>query len=105
MSRRRSPPEQTATRPSSTMEAAIFTLITQFKAHAGKDGAAGTLSRDEFRSLVASQLPTYVPNPHDPAAVDQLMGSQDQNHDGELTFYEFWQLIGKLASEQGGFGL
>lgn len=31
------------------------------------------------------------------------MASLDENNDGELTFSEFWQLIGKLAAKQGGF--
>ncbi|XP_069032504.1 protein S100-A11 [Embiotoca jacksoni] len=85
------------------MEAAITTMVTEFKAHAGKDGSSSTLSRDEFQNLVTSQLPNLVKNARDPGAIDQLMGSLDENNDGELTFSEFWQLIGKLASKQGGF--
>ncbi|XP_029299373.1 protein S100-A11 [Cottoperca gobio] len=85
------------------MEAAICTFVTQFKTYAGKDGASSTLSKDEFHNLVTSQLPNYVKNASDPGAIDQLMGSLDENNDGELTFLEFWQLIGTLASKQGGF--
>ncbi|KAM7373338.1 hypothetical protein PAMP_008197 [Pampus punctatissimus] len=85
------------------MEDAICTLVTQFKMYAGKDGSSSTLSKEEFHNLVTSQLPNYVKNASDPAAIDQLMGSLDENNDGELTFSEFWQLIGKLASKQGGF--
>uniref|UniRef100_A0A3Q4BMJ9 EF-hand domain-containing protein n=1 Tax=Mola mola TaxID=94237 RepID=A0A3Q4BMJ9_MOLML len=85
------------------MEAAICTLISQFKMHAGKDGSSSTLSKDEFHSLVTSQLPNFVKNAGDPRAMEELMGSLDENNDGELTFTEFWQLIGKLASKQGGF--
>ncbi|KAJ8378579.1 hypothetical protein AAFF_G00237910 [Aldrovandia affinis] len=90
--------------PLCTMESAISILVSQFKAFAGKDGPASTLSREEFRSLVISQLPTLVKNGSDPGVIDQLMGSLDENNDGELTFLEFWQLIGKLACKQGGFG-
>ncbi|XP_071764412.1 protein S100-A11 [Centroberyx gerrardi] len=85
------------------MEDAINTLVSQFKTYAGKDGSSSTLSKEEFRSLVISQLPNFVKNTSDPAAIDQLMGSLDENNDGELTFLEFWQLIGKLAGKQGGF--
>uniref|UniRef100_A0A8C4GSZ8 S100 calcium binding protein U n=2 Tax=Dicentrarchus labrax TaxID=13489 RepID=A0A8C4GSZ8_DICLA len=85
------------------MEAAICTLVTQFKTYAGKDGSSSTLSKDEFHNLVTSQLPNYVKNASDPGAIEQLMSSLDENNDGELTFSEFWQLIGKLASKQGGF--
>ncbi|XP_068567272.1 LOW QUALITY PROTEIN: protein S100-A11 [Cebidichthys violaceus] len=85
------------------MEAAICTIVTQFKTYAGKDGSSSTLSKDEFHILVTSQLPNYVKNAADPGAIEQLMGSLDENNDGELNFSEFWQLIGKLASKQGGF--
>ncbi|XP_058475433.1 protein S100-A11 [Solea solea] len=81
------------------MEAAIDTLVSQFKVFAGKDGSAGTLSKDEFQSLMNSQLPNCAKD----LSIDQLMGSLDENNDGELTFSEFWQLIGKLASQRGGF--
>ncbi|XP_054909810.1 protein S100-A11 [Poeciliopsis prolifica] len=85
------------------MEAAITTIVSQFKAYAGNEGSSSTLSKDEFHKLVTSQLPNVVKNASDPASIDQLMSSIDENNDGELTFSEFWQLIGKLASKQGGF--
>ncbi|CAG5886155.1 protein S100-A11 [Menidia menidia] len=86
------------------MEGAISTIVSQFKEHAGNDGSSSTLSKSEFHSLVTAQLPNYVKNASDPGAIDQLMSSIDENNDGELTFSEFWQLIGRLASKQGGFG-
>ncbi|KAM4630352.1 protein S100-A11 [Polymixia lowei] len=85
------------------MEAAIKVLVSQFKSYADKDGSSSTLSKEEFHSLVTAQLPNFVKNASDPGTIDQLMGSLDENNDGELTFLEFWQLIGKLAGKQGGF--
>ncbi|KAI4878516.1 hypothetical protein NFI96_034658 [Prochilodus magdalenae] len=85
------------------MESAINVLVNEFKAYAGKDGSSHTLSKDEFQNLVVSQLPNLVKNATDPAVIDHLMGSLDENNDGELTFQEFWQLIGKLASKHGGY--
>ncbi|XP_029928540.1 protein S100-A11-like [Myripristis murdjan] len=85
------------------MESAIGVLVSQFKAYAGCDGSSDTLSREEFHKLVTSQLPNFVKNAGDPAVIDQLMSSLDENSDGELTFLEFWQLIGRLASQHGGF--
>ncbi|XP_070768686.1 protein S100-A11-like [Enoplosus armatus] len=85
------------------MESAIDVLVSQFKAYAGSDGSCDTLSRDEFHRLVTSELPNFVKNAGDPAAVDHLMSSLDKNNDGEVNFPEFWQLIGHLASKQGGF--
>ncbi|XP_007556172.1 protein S100-A11-like [Poecilia formosa] len=85
------------------METAIGVLVSQFKAYAGRDGSSDTLSRDEFQKLVKSELSGFVKNAGDPAAIDQLMSSLDKNNDGELSFLEFWQLIGPLASKRGGF--
>lgn len=85
------------------MEAAITVLVAQFKAFSGADGSSDTLSKGEFQTLVKSQLPNLVKNPEDPAVIDQLMASLDENNDGELTFLEFWQLIGHLANQHGGF--
>lgn len=50
-----------------------------------------------------SLLCDHPQNSADAGVIDQLMSSLDENNDGELTFSEFWQLIGKLASKQGGF--
>ncbi|XP_056300388.1 protein S100-A11-like [Pseudoliparis swirei] len=85
------------------MESAIGVLVSQFKAYAGSDGSSDTLSREEFHRLVPAELPNFVTNAADPAAIDQLMSSLDKNSDGELNFLEFWQLIGHLASKHGGF--
>ncbi|KAG8010047.1 hypothetical protein GBF38_014203 [Nibea albiflora] len=85
------------------MESAIAVLVSRFKAYAGTDGSSDTLSRDEFHRLVSSELPNFVKNAGDPAAIEQLMSSLDKNNDGELNFLVFWQLIGHLASEHGRF--
>lgn len=42
------------------MEAAICTLVAQFKAYAGRDGSTSTLSKEEFHNLVMAQLPNYI---------------------------------------------
>lgn len=47
--------------------------------------------------------PPSTQDTSDPRAMEQLMGSLDKDNDGELTFPEFWQLIGNLASKRGGF--
>lgn len=50
-----------------------------------------------------THLPVFLQNAADPAVVDKLMSSLDKDNDGELSFLEFWQLIGHLASKHGGF--
>ncbi|XP_036448664.1 protein S100-A13-like [Colossoma macropomum] len=85
------------------MEAAINTLVSQFKAFAGKEGSSNTLSKDEFQKLLTSQLPNYVKNANDSTVIAQLVGSLDKDSDGELSFLEFWQFIGQLANQHSGF--
>uniref|UniRef100_A0A3Q2ZKS8 S100/CaBP-9k-type calcium binding subdomain domain-containing protein n=1 Tax=Kryptolebias marmoratus TaxID=37003 RepID=A0A3Q2ZKS8_KRYMA len=72
------------------MESAIGVLVSQFEAYAGSDASSDTLSRDEF--FLSSHTCGFLFYPQiaaDPAA---------------LSFLEFWQLIGQLASKHGGFG-
>ncbi|XP_078788806.1 protein S100-A13-like isoform X2 [Oryzias latipes] len=85
------------------MESAIDVLMSKFKVYAGADGSFETLSRDEFGKLVKSELPNFLQNAGDSVAIDELMRSLDKNNDGELSFIEFWQLIGHLARKHGGF--
>lgn len=42
------------------MEAAINTIVSQFKVYAGHDASSNTLSKEEFHKLVSSQLPNFV---------------------------------------------
>lgn len=42
------------------MESAINVLVAQFKTFASKDGSSHTLSKEEFQTLVVSQLPNLV---------------------------------------------
>uniref|UniRef100_UPI0037E92DD3 protein S100-A11 n=1 Tax=Semicossyphus pulcher TaxID=241346 RepID=UPI0037E92DD3 len=87
----------------SIMDAAISTIIALFNKHAGKDGSGSTLSKEEFQNLVTADLSDLVKNASDPGAIERLMGSLDKDDDGELTFLEFWHLIGDLACKKGGF--
>lgn len=57
----------------------------------------GSCSRFYYMILV------FLQNAGDSVAIDELMRSLDKNNDGELSFIEFWQLIGHLARKHGGF--
>ncbi|XP_062847960.1 protein S100-A13-like [Trichomycterus rosablanca] len=85
------------------MEAAINIILSQFKAFAGKEGSADTLSKDELQNLLTCQLPNFVKNVSESSTVEKLMSSVDENNDGELSFLEFWQFLGQLARLTGGF--
>ena len=62
----------------------------------------GLSQRRAMACLTHSSTSFVLQNSADPAVIDRLMSSLDENNDGELTFNEFWQLIGTLAGKQAG---
>uniref|UniRef100_A0A4W5MTG9 Uncharacterized protein n=1 Tax=Hucho hucho TaxID=62062 RepID=A0A4W5MTG9_9TELE len=56
-----------------------------------------------FSGLVASQLPAFVKVNATQARSSSSWVRWMKTNDRELTFLEFWQLIGKLSNKQGGF--
>uniref|UniRef100_A0A8C8DA09 S100/CaBP-9k-type calcium binding subdomain domain-containing protein n=1 Tax=Oncorhynchus tshawytscha TaxID=74940 RepID=A0A8C8DA09_ONCTS len=67
------------------MDFVINVVVSQFKTFAGNDGSSNTLNKEEFNSLVASQLPAFVKNTSDTGVIEQHIGSLDENNDRELT--------------------
>uniref|UniRef100_A0A8C7U6Q7 S100/CaBP-9k-type calcium binding subdomain domain-containing protein n=1 Tax=Oncorhynchus mykiss TaxID=8022 RepID=A0A8C7U6Q7_ONCMY len=66
------------------MDSVINVVVSQFKTFAGNDGSSNTLNKEEFSSLVASQLLAFVKNTSDTGVIEQLIGSLDENNDREL---------------------
>ncbi|NXC49114.1 S10AD protein, partial [Penelope pileata] len=76
------------------VETAIDTIVSVFFSYAGKEGRKGRLSAEEFRELVQLQLPNMM---KDVPSLEEKMKELDVNGDQELTFSEYWRLVGELA--------
>ncbi|KAJ8354819.1 hypothetical protein SKAU_G00223860 [Synaphobranchus kaupii] len=81
----------------SDLERAMESLITVFHRYAGKEGSSVTLNRGELKTLMETELPGFLKSQKDPAAVDNIMKSLDDNRDGEVDFQEFVSLVVGLS--------
>uniref|UniRef100_A0A7N5JCC2 Protein S100 n=1 Tax=Ailuropoda melanoleuca TaxID=9646 RepID=A0A7N5JCC2_AILME len=78
-------------------ERCIESLLAVFQRYAGKDGSNCTLSKQEFKSFMNTELASFTKNQKDPGVIDRMMKKLDMNSDGQLDFSEFLNLIGGLA--------
>ncbi|KAM3825192.1 protein S100-A11 [Vipera latastei] len=78
-------------------ERCIESLLAVFQRYAGKDGNAKTLSKQEFKTFMATELASFTKSQKDPGVIDRMMKKLDMNSDGLLDFSEFLNLIGGLA--------
>ncbi|KAL6489327.1 hypothetical protein MHYP_G00030680 [Metynnis hypsauchen] len=77
------------------MESAIKTVVTQFITSArGKD----SLGAKNFQKLVQSQLGNIMSDTDSSSAVKEMMHGLDDNQDGKVSFQEYMNLVGYLAS-------
>nr|XP_046182332.1 protein S100-A11-like [Oncorhynchus gorbuscha] len=76
----------------------VINVVSQFKTFAGNDGSSNTLNKEEFNSLVASQLPAFVKNTSDTGVIEQLIGSLDENN-AAADWKTYQQARGLLANK------
>ncbi|XP_042362694.1 S100 calcium binding protein U [Plectropomus leopardus] len=76
------------------MEAAIQTVVKVFlKSTKGKE----SLGKNQFQSLVKSQLSNILSDTDSKEAVNNMGQGLDANHDGKVGFEEYLKLVGYLA--------
>ncbi|XP_007481990.1 protein S100-A13 [Monodelphis domestica] len=85
-----------AAEPLTELEIAIETVVKTFFTFAVREGKKGSLSVSEFKDLATQQLPHLL---KDTGSLDEKMKNLDVNQDSQLTFHEYWRLIGELAKE------
>ncbi|XP_063172649.1 protein S100-A11 [Candoia aspera] len=78
-------------------ERCIESLLAVFCHYAGKEGSNCTLSKQEFRKFMDTELASFTKNQKDPSVIDRMMKKLDVNCDGQIDFSEFLNLIGGLA--------
>ncbi|XP_024999258.3 protein S100-A13 [Gallus gallus] len=76
------------------VEMAIETIVSVFVSHAGKEGRMGTLTATAFQELLRLQLPNLM---KDVPSLEEQMRALDVSTEQELTFEEFWKLMGELV--------
>nr|XP_057939961.1 S100 calcium binding protein T isoform X2 [Doryrhamphus excisus]XP_057939962.1 S100 calcium binding protein T isoform X2 [Doryrhamphus excisus] len=81
----------------STLENAMQLLIQTFHKYSGNEGDKYTLSKLELKTMLTTELGSYLGNAQDKEAVDKVMCDLDSNGDGEVDFTEFIILVGALT--------
>ncbi|XP_067328415.1 protein S100-A11 [Anolis sagrei] len=76
-------------------ERCIESLLAIFHKHAERDGDATSLSKQEFKQFMTSELGSLIQK--DPAIVDRIRKKIDMNNDDKIDFLEFLNLLGGLA--------
>ncbi|XP_072214583.1 protein S100-A13 [Excalfactoria chinensis] len=76
------------------VETAIETIVTVFVSHVGKGGQMGTPTATTFQELLRLQLPNMI---KDIPSLEEQIRMLDVSTDQELTFEEFWRLMGELV--------
>ncbi|XP_042749303.1 protein S100-A13 isoform X2 [Lagopus leucura] len=76
------------------VETAIETIVTVFVSHTRKEGRMGTMTATAFQELLRLQLPNVM---KDVPSLEEQMRTLDVSTDQELTFEEFWRLMGELV--------
>ncbi|XP_029435265.1 protein S100-A13-like [Rhinatrema bivittatum] len=78
------------------LENGIKVIVYTFFTYSQEEGKENTLTLTEFTKMVNQELPNIM---KDAGPLDEKMKAFDVNQDQELTFSEYWRLIGLLARD------
>ncbi|XP_068446956.1 protein S100-B [Clinocottus analis] len=77
----------------SDLESAMATVIAVFQKYSEREGDKHKLKKSELKQLLQDELPELLQHVRDPAGLDSLMESLDQDGDGECDFQEFMTFV------------
>ncbi|XP_048365978.1 protein S100-A16 [Sphaerodactylus townsendi] len=88
----------------SELEWAVQTLVKNYDKYASKGGCCCCCKRQRgitkggFRKMLTHELNHMLTDTKNKQAANKLICDLDENHDGMISFDEYWTLIGGIAS-------
>ncbi|XP_070622526.1 protein S100-G-like [Erythrolamprus reginae] len=76
-----------------TLEQALGEVVGTFQRYCRKDGDRNTLTKDELRSLLQTELPSLQTLEIKGEALEELLTLLDTDRDGEVTFEEYIRFV------------
>ncbi|KAJ7307300.1 hypothetical protein JRQ81_009306 [Phrynocephalus forsythii] len=87
----------------SELEWAIQTLVKNYDKYAGKRSCCCCkrrrgINKKDFRKMLSHELNHMLTDTKNKHAADKLICELDENQDGVISFNEYWNLMGGIAS-------
>ncbi|XP_038624749.1 protein S100-A16 [Tachyglossus aculeatus] len=81
------------------LEKAIEVLVRNFYKYVSKHSLIrNKISKSSFRKMLQKELNHMLTDTGNRKAADKLIRNLDANHDGRISFDEYWTLIGGISS-------
>ncbi|XP_059757848.1 protein S100-A16 [Balaenoptera ricei] len=80
------------------LEKAVVVLVENFYKYVSKNSLAkNKISKSSFRKMLQKELNHMLTDTGNRSAADKLIQNLDANHDGCISFDEYWNLIGGIT--------
>ncbi|XP_012331599.2 protein S100-A16 [Aotus nancymaae] len=80
------------------LEKAIIVLVENFYKYVSKYSLVkNKISKSSFREMLRKELNHMLSDTGNRKAADKLIQNLDANHDGRISFDEYWTLIGGIT--------
>ncbi|XP_058015801.1 protein S100-G-like isoform X1 [Ahaetulla prasina] len=76
-----------------TLEQALGEVVCTFQRYCRKEGDRNTLSKDELRNLLQTELPSLQTLQIKGQALEEMLTLLDTDRDGEVTFEEYIRFV------------
>lgn len=81
------------------LEKAVVILVENFYKYVSKHSLVkNKISKSSFRKMLQKELNHMLTDTGNRKAADKLIQNLDANHDGRISFDEYWTLIGGITS-------